>query len=278
MISSLITSMGGESGATSWTRRVLELLPMESRYSLARTCKWMFNCAVESGLETFTSIALGEALATMPLEMVQFMYTERLLTMSNMSYRVEPEFMHSCFKAGLWVVDTLLESESNVFEWAVRNNCVQLIQYGFEHNWDNGFKVGDIDLMTLDTLELLYTRKHLWSEFLLSEMTSMHENTFVFLLMHQLDSMFDLDVAFQSIEFLCVVLVDLCHVQNVMIVRRIIDIWLCSTEGVINISAEVCDELEPRIRREISCDYCECADPNRHERLRTRRNTKRRKL
>jgi hypothetical protein len=277
MISSLITSMGGESGAISWTRRVLELLPMESRYSLARTCKWMYNCAVESELPIFQRVSVGNAVATMRLDMVMFLHAEKLLIPGGLGHLVRHDLAFLCFKAGKWIVDSFLASETDVFHWATYNDCFELIEYAFEHDWDRELVMSSLNY-SFGMLELLYTRKALWKDFCLSEIqdTSMREDGFIFLLVYRLDPMFNLRNALKSDEFSRALLRNLRMIRDIMVLRSMIDIWIHAAQGPVPL--DICARMEARIRKEFECLYCECQNPERHEDLLTKQGNKRIKL
>jgi hypothetical protein len=277
MISSLITSMGGESGAISWTRRVLELLPIESRYSLARTCKWMYNCAVESNLPIFHCIDLDTAASTMSFEMVQFLHCENLLIPGMLYGGIVPGLRHGSAGLGKWMVDNVLASETDVFNWATYCDSMDLVNYAIEHNWDKNFNVTDLNL-SMRMLERLYTRKHIWKEFKLSEIEDIcTEDVFLFLLKHQSDPMLCLSEALEDGIFQRIFLRRLDLVQDMTAVRRLLAIWIFSADRE-KLQQGTCKSMEPRIRAHIASKYCECNDPFRHEYLRDERARKRAKF
>lgn len=275
MISSLIVSMGGESGTASWTRRVLELLPIESRYCLARTCKWMYNCAVASGLPIFCVIYLDRAVSSMSFEMVQFLHHENLLRSDPLWDGVLPQFRHCAVQLGQWMVDNCFATEMAVLDWALKNDFLDLVQHAIEKNWDRDFTLDHLNT-NMAVLELLYTRKHIWKEFHLTEIEDIYtEDALLFIFKHRSDPMFNLDNALGNDLFQRLVLENLYLVENMSVVCKILRMWWSRRQRLPQL---LCHSMPDRIRAHICSTQCNCADPDRHEQMRHDRVAKRPKL
>lgn len=268
----LVRAMAGSLGVAFFVKRILEHLHIDDRYPFARSCKWIYNIAVECDLLCPKRVALSRAVSEMRLERIQFYYDERLLYIDEMDTERSTELRDELPALAQWLVSTHLVDPEKVFvELGIEEDSIPTIQLAFKKNWDQGYWLKDLP-DNLAVLELLYTRKPLWERFDL-EVCTLTEDIFRFLLNHQDDPILSVKDTMSSESFANDAIFRANYFETIYMIRRLLAIYWTHHQRIKN-----CSRLTDAVRKEIHSSRCACNNPERHESLLFFHSLKRRKL
>lgn len=268
----LVRSMAGSQGVAFFVKRILEHLDIDDRYPFARSCKWIYNIAVEHDLLCPTRVALSNAVSEMPLEKIQFYYDERLLYIDEIDLARSEKLRDEMPALAQWLVSTQLVDPETVFhQLGVLECSIPTIELAYKNNWDQGYMLTVLP-DNLAVLELLYTRKSLW-ECLDLKVCFFTEDIFRFLLNHQDDPLLSIKDAMSSETFANDAIYAASFFESIYMIQRLLAIYWTQHSSI-----QDCSRLSPDVRKEICSFWCACNNPDRHEGLFLSHGQKRRKL